>query len=235
MTLDELKSRQVTPKFIADAVNAAKKYDPTFKAPEAAAQAKIAGAPSNQQFFGNTDSLLIHGGTLDQLLEAGNHISQDDWQILNKTKNWAYLTTGNSGISAYGMKVIGVADDFAKVIGGGAGTDTARATIMGAIDPKLSPEQRAAAVDAARGVITSQRNGRIGTNPYLKAMYPDPSTMAEVSGNAGTQPAGPASAAAAPSGKAVSLTAAMALPINKGKTEAEVRADVQAHGHQVEP
>ena len=98
MTLDELKSRQVTPKFIADAVNAAKKYDPTFKAPEAAAQAKIAGAPSNQQFFGNTDSLLIHGGTLDQLLEAGNHISQDDWQILNKTKNWADLTT--SGITA---------------------------------------------------------------------------------------------------------------------------------------
>ena len=233
LTLDELKSRQVTPKFIADAVAWAQKYDPTFKAPEAAAQAKIAGAPSNQQFFGNTDSLLIKGGTLDQLLEAGNHISQDDWQILNKAKNWADLTTGNSGISAYGMKVIGVADDFAKVIGGGAGTDTARATIMGAIDPKLSPEQRVAAIDAARGVVESQRNGRIGTNPYLKLMYPDPATMAEVSGSAGTQPAGPAAAAVVPSGKAVSLQAAMALPINKGKTEAEVRADILAHGHQV--
>jgi hypothetical protein len=235
LTLEELKSRQVTPEFITAAVNAAKKYDPKFSAPEAAAQAKIAGAPSNQQFFGNTDSLLIKGGTLDQLLEAGNHISQEDWQILNKTKNWADLTTGNSGISAYGMKAVGVADDFAKVIGGGAGTDTARATIMGAIDPKLSPSQRAASIDAARGVVESQRNGRIGTNPYLKLMYPDPATMAEVSGNAGTQPAGPAAAAATPSGKAVSLTAAMALPINKGKTEAEVRADIQAHGYQMEP
>jgi hypothetical protein len=38
---------------------------------------------------------------------------------------------------------------------------------------------------------------------------------------------------AAPSGKAVSLQAAMQLPINKGKTEAQVRADIEAHGHQV--
>jgi len=35
------------------------------------------------------------------------------------------------------------------------------------------------------------------------------------------------------SGKAVSLQAAMALPINKGKTADQVRADIEAHGHQV--
>lgn len=194
LTLDELKSRQVTPQFIVSAVKAAQKYDPTFRAPEAAAQAKIAGAPANQQFFGNTDSLLIKGGTLDQLQEAGNHISQDDWKILNKAKNWGELESGGAGISAYAMKAIGVADDFAKVIGGSTGSDTSRAMVLSTIDPSQSPAQRAAAVQAARGVVTSQRNGRIGTNPYLKEMYPDPSTMAEVQGSAGTQKAGPASA-----------------------------------------
>jgi hypothetical protein len=35
------------------------------------------------------------------------------------------------------------------------------------------------------------------------------------------------------SGKEVSLSAAMALPINKGKSEADVRADIIAHGHKV--
>ena len=35
------------------------------------------------------------------------------------------------------------------------------------------------------------------------------------------------------SGKAVSLQAAMALPSNKGKTADQVRADIEAHGHQV--
>jgi hypothetical protein len=38
---------------------------------------------------------------------------------------------------------------------------------------------------------------------------------------------------AAPSGKAVSLAAARQLPINKGKTDDQIRADIQAHGHQV--
>ena len=38
---------------------------------------------------------------------------------------------------------------------------------------------------------------------------------------------------AAPSGKTVSLKAAMGLPANKGKSEADVRKDIEAHGHTV--
>jgi len=36
-----------------------------------------------------------------------------------------------------------------------------------------------------------------------------------------------------PSGMSVSLAAARALPINKGKTDAEIRADIESHGHKV--
>ena len=46
----------------------------------------------------------------------------------------------------------------------------------------------------------------------------------------GSTPAAPAA-----SGKAVSLKAAMGLPQNSGKSEADVRADIQAHGHLVTP
>jgi len=38
-----------------------------------------------------------------------------------------------------------------------------------------------------------------------------------------------------PSGKAVSLKDAMALPVNKGKSEADVRKDIESHGHTVNP
>lgn len=37
------------------------------------------------------------------------------------------------------------------------------------------------------------------------------------------------------SGKAVSLKDAMALPVNKGKSEADVRKDIESHGHTVAP
>lgn len=42
-------------------------------------------------------------------------------------------------------------------------------------------------------------------------------------------------ASTAPTGKAVSLKDAMALPINKGKSEADVRKDIESHGHTVGP
>ncbi|MGB9072733.1 MAG: hypothetical protein WCC22_08675 [Terriglobales bacterium] len=48
-------------------------------------------------------------------------------------------------------------------------------------------------------------------------------------GGAGSQQAGGGSA----SGKAVSLAAARQLPQNRGKSDDEIRQDIQAHGHQV--
>lgn len=46
----------------------------------------------------------------------------------------------------------------------------------------------------------------------------------------GSTPSSPA-----PSGKVVSLKAAMGFPQNQGKSEADVRADIQSHGHMVMP
>jgi len=63
-------------------------------------------------------------------------------------------------------------------------------------------------------------------------------------GAGGARPAGggasapaPAAAPAAPtsSGKSVSLKAAMGLPQNRGKTPAQVQADIQSHGYAVTP
>jgi hypothetical protein len=237
LTLSELKSRQVTPKFIADAVLAAQKYDPTFKAAESEGQGRIAGSAANQQFFGNTDSLLVKGGTLDQLATAGSNLGNTKIPALNTLDNWRKAALGQGPQAAYAAAALGVADDYSKVMTGGQGSDTSRLQALNIINKNLSPEGRAAAINQIKLAVTSQRNGRIGTNPYLKDMYPDPSTRTEAAGVAGTQPVPGAAPAAAtpkvPTGKAVSLKAAMALPINQGKTEDQVRADILAHGHQV--
>ena len=48
-------------------------------------------------------------------------------------------------------------------------------------------------------------------------------------------PAAKPSAQVAPSGKVVSLAQARELPFNKGKTDAQITADIKAHGHTVAP
>jgi hypothetical protein len=229
LTLPELKSRQVTPKFIADAIVAAQTFDPTYKAAEAEAQGRVAASPANAQFFGNTDSLLVKGGTLDQLAKAYAALGNTQIPVINKLDNLRKAAVGSGPLAAAYAAQLGVADDYSKVISGGGGSDSSRQQALDIMAVNLSPEGQAAAINQIRQTIESQRNGRVGTNPYMKDMYPDPVTRQETPGQAGTQ----AATAKAPSGKAVSLKAAMALPINAGKTADQVRADIQAHGHQV--
>jgi len=191
LTLSELKSRQVTPAFIAEAVKAAQKYDPNYKAADADAQAKIAGSAANQQFFGNTDSLLVKGGTLDQLDKTYDALGNTQIPIINKIENLRKAAVGSGPLAAAYAAQLGVADDGSKVMTGGVGSDTSRQQFLDIINANLSPEGRKAAIAQIRAQITSQRNGRVGTNPYMKDMYPDPSTRQEAPGLAGTQPAAP--------------------------------------------
>lgn len=174
LTLPDLKSRQVTPQFIASAVKVAQKIDPNFKAPEAEAQATIARSAQNQQFFGNTDSLLVKGGTLDQLTMAAKNLPTGQIPVFNKVSNLVSQAAGQGPTAAYAASILGVADDYAKVMGGSIGTDTARKVIMDRLDAAQSPEQKSAVVDQFRQQIRSQREGRIGTNQYLRDLYPNP-------------------------------------------------------------
>jgi hypothetical protein len=194
LTLSELKSRQVTPKFIADSIAAAQKLDPTYKAAEAEAQGKIAASPANSQFFGNTDSLLVKGGTLDQLAAAYKALGNTQIPVINKLDNLRKAAVGSGPLAAAYAAQLGVADDYSKVISGGSGSDTSRQQALDIMALNLSPEGQASAIAQIRKTIESQRNGRVGTNPYMRDMYPDPSTRQETPGQSGTQAAVPAGA-----------------------------------------
>jgi len=191
LTLTELKSRQVTPKFIADAIVAAQKFDPTYKAAEAEAQGRIAASPANSQFFGNTDSLLVRGGTLDQLGAAYKALGNTEIPVINKLDNLRKAAVGSGPLAAAYAAQLGVADDYSKVMSGGTGSDTSRQQALDIMSVNLSPEARDAAINQIRSAVTSQRNGRVGTNPYMKDMYPDPSRRQETPGQSGTQSAAP--------------------------------------------
>jgi hypothetical protein len=190
LTLDELKSRSVTPQFIASAVQAAQSIDPKFKAPEAAAQAAVAKSAANQQFFGNTDSLLIKDGTLDQVAQAGTALNNNN-SIPIKLNSYSNAIAkhlgGTTPQGAYAAAVLGVADDYAKVMGGSIGTDAARQQVITLFDAAETDAQRAAVIQQVKKDVLSQRRGRQGTNPYLKDMYPEP----EGAQPQGTQPTNP--------------------------------------------
>ncbi len=181
LTLADLKTRGTTPDFIEKATTAARKLNPSYNAADEVIAESVAKSPAANQFFGSANSLIEKGGTLDQLEELGKKIPQHDFPALNTVDDWQKLARGKGALAGYAAKVLGVADDYAKVMGGGQGSDTSREQALQLFSKAASPEQRAQAVAATRGAVLSQRDARIGKNQFLKRQYG--------SGELGGQPA----------------------------------------------
>jgi hypothetical protein len=142
-----------------------------WNAQSAEANFKVANSPENVKFFGSAKSLTDPGGTLEQLAQTGKTLPQNQIPAFNSIADWTKAATGSGPIAKYAAQVVGVADDYAKVMGGGTGTDTSRDQVAKLIGAAKSPEQRQAAIDGIRGSVASQINSRIGNNSVLQRMY----------------------------------------------------------------
>ena len=171
LTLSDLKTRGMTPGFILQATNNAQKINPNYKPSDEVVAESIAKSPQANQFFGSSNSLISKGGTLDQLAVIGAKIPQNKVPILNKVEDWTKLAAGNGPLAGYAATVLGVADDYGKVMGGGAASDNARNSALALIGAAASPEARASAIDSIRNSVVSQTKERIGTNQFLKRQY----------------------------------------------------------------
>jgi len=171
-TLSELKARGSTPDFIARTLFAANKLSGgKYNAQSADAQFKVAQSPAQVQFFGSAKSLTDKGGTLDQLAEAAKAIPGNQIPVFNTLADAEKAATGNGPVAKYASLLVGVADDYSKVMGGGTGSDSSRAQALHLVPANASPEARAAAIEGIRGAVGSQINSRIGNNTILKRMY----------------------------------------------------------------
>lgn len=173
-TLAELKSRGATPDFIAKTLfYAHQQSGGKYNAQAADAAFDVAKSPANVGFFGSAGSLVSKGGTLDQLAEAAKDIPQNQIPVFNTIEDAMKASTGNGPIAKYAALLVGVADDYSKVMGGGTGSDASRAQGFKLAEASASPAQRAASIEGIRGAVNSQANSRIGSNPILKRMYGD--------------------------------------------------------------
>lgn len=174
LTLSELKSRGSTPDFISQVTAAAKAIDSTYSAAQADAEFKIAGNQQNNTFFGNVNSLLEKGGTLDQMAQNYDKLGNGEFPLFNKWKDYLGYQAGDPAMAGYYQTALGVADDYAKVMGGGTGSDTSRLQVMNSFHNAHNPAQMAAAIASARAAVTSQKASRIGGNAFLSKMYGGP-------------------------------------------------------------
>jgi len=181
LTLSELKARSTDNKFIVDVTNRAQQMakvtgenDWTPQSREA--QFKAAQGPQNVAFFGSANSLLTpKTGTLDLLQDAYNDLGNGQFPIFNKWEDvlayQAGLEKSGSAMARFGQLAVGAADDYAKVMGGGVGTDQSRLQVLNSLTNKHNPKEMAGAIAGAKQAVSSQTSERIGTNPVLQNLY----------------------------------------------------------------
>ena len=159
------------PEFAQKAFSAAAALDPTWNAQKAEADFNVAKSPGNVTFFGSAKSLTDKGGTLDQLADAAKDIPGGRIPIFNKIEDAIQASTGSGPVAKYATILLGVADDYSKVMGGGQGSDTSREQALHLAPTSASPEARAAAIEGIRGAVGSQLQSRIGNNRVMQQMY----------------------------------------------------------------
>lgn len=173
VTLADLRTRGTTTDFIENAITEAKRVDPTYNAADEVNFEHVAKSPTSATFFGSARSLMSKGGTMDQLTEWGKKIPDNGLPTLNTIEDWEKLKLGKGPLAGYAALVLGVADDYGKVMGGGTASDSARDAALHLFAAAQTQEQRADAINATLGAVGSQFDGRVGNNKFLAREYGD--------------------------------------------------------------
>lgn len=171
LTLADLKTRGMTPKYITDVIAETKKLDPKYNPADEMAAESVAKSPTQVQFFGSANSLIAKGGTLDQVVDAGSKLPDHKLPLFNKLADAQNYATGHPEVAAYMQTALGAADDYAKVLGGGTGTEGMQMHILNAMNASQNQQQRTAVVSAMKNAVNSQVTERIGTNKFLMRRY----------------------------------------------------------------
>jgi hypothetical protein len=171
LTLTDMKTRGMTPKFITETIAAAKTIDPKYNPADEMAAENVAKSPTQVQFFGSANSLIAKGGTLDQVVEAGAKLPNHTFPVFNKLADVQSYASGHPEVAAYMQTALGAADDYGKVLGGGTGTEGMQMHILNAMNASLNQGQRTSVVNAMKKAVNSQVTERIGTNKFLMRRY----------------------------------------------------------------
>ena len=140
------------------------------------------GAQSEQEFAyskqkGTQDTLKLinsvvdKNGSLDIAMQQAKALPGLDSQTVNKVFNLGTAEFGDKRVSNFHTAMLGLADEYSKIMGGGISSDTGRQQALDILKDKYSKGQLSGAEDIIRQDIAARKRGVIGTNRYLQKQY----------------------------------------------------------------
>lgn len=100
-----------------------------------------------------------------------------DSQTFNKIMNGTMEEFGGKNVVGFKTSMLGLADEYSKVMGGGQPSDTGRQQALDVLKEAYSKGQGATAVKTMRQDIDARAHAMVGDNPTLKSLYPQLSNI----------------------------------------------------------
>lgn len=161
------------------------KYGKPFDIAQATTDYKQANNPQVQSMLKMVGAMSAPNGELAIAVNAAKALPQLNSTIVNKVFNISETQFGSDAVTNFHTAMIGFSDLYAKVMGGGVGTDALRQSAMDVLKDGYSHGQIEGSIKVLQQQIEARKSQMIGNNPYLRKQF---GGQAQSQNTGGSQP-----------------------------------------------
>lgn len=146
-------------------------YGKPYDGAQAESEYKYSTQKSTQDTLKLINGIVDKGGSLEIAQNAAVGLPGMDQQTLNKVFSAGKTEFGSKAITDFHTAMLGLADEYSKVMGGGVSSDTGRQQSLDLLKDAYSKGQMAGAIAIVKKDITARQRGIIGKNRFLQKQY----------------------------------------------------------------
>ncbi len=186
------------PAFATKAFTKAQVLQPGWSAAKADADFSYARNPGTMNSLNMISSMTNPGGSIDILKGTIDKFPKVPVQIANQVFNPTATQFGSQDVTDFHVAMLGLADEFSKIMGAQIGSDTSRQQALDILKDSYSKSQLNSGVDILKRLVQARGKTMVGNNPTLKLMYPNIAGFELITPQSTGTPTAPNGATAAP-------------------------------------
>lgn len=148
------------------------KYGHRFDLAQAQADYKFANLGTTQNTMKMINGMTDPGGSIEIARNAAKALPKYPEATINKMFNATATEFGSKEATDFHTSLLGLADEYAKVMGAGQGSDLSRQQALDLLKAEYSRGQLGGAINIIQKDLAARRSAVIGNNRYLMKQYP---------------------------------------------------------------
>ena len=147
------------------------KYGVPFDMAKAQSDYKYSTNVQTRNTLKMIDGMTEPGGAIEIAQNTAKNLPRFNSNLANKIFNATATEFGSDEATNFHAAMLGLADEYSKVMGGGISSDTGRQQALDILKAAYSKGQLAGSIDVMRRDITARKQALVGDNRYLLREY----------------------------------------------------------------